>query len=90
MKPVASGATREVLGCFVMLVSGTLTGVGFLAVLMNAWTNRPGGTGLSWRSFVIRVVGPALVTVLALWVVYGFNASHHPKGVKNNNGSRKS
>ena len=72
-------ATRESFGCFVILVSATLTGVGILAILMKVVTPRHGDAPVTWF-FYVTVVGSALMTALASWVVYGMGILSYAEG----------
>ena len=69
----------RVMAFFIMLVSGTLTGVRLLVALMN-WIAPQAAEVPVWRDSAGMIAGPALVSVLTVWVANRTGGPRNPKG----------
>jgi hypothetical protein len=81
MKKSANHATREALGCFVMLILGAILTLGAtLVVVPRGITALVGGDATGWRvSALAWVVAPAAGIALTAWFTYGLRIPGRPK-----------
>jgi hypothetical protein len=74
MKKSPSPATREAMGCFLMLILGTLMMIGLVRLAVpNGIMDPARGNPVGWRRSVLTwVVAPAVGIALVAWFTYGF------------------
>jgi hypothetical protein len=75
-----SQATKEAMGCFILHVFGTLTAIGVVLILSQVGMLRSRNSAGWWRLALVMVVGPAIVSALATWVLYGVKKNTRSKG----------
>jgi hypothetical protein len=68
-----SPATREALGCFVMLTLGAVLSVGLLICLELAVSEEGESAPGRWRTLLVWVGAPALGIGLVAYSLYGVN-----------------
>jgi hypothetical protein len=80
MKQVPRDATREVMGCFTMLILGALLTLGSLSLILPRLAAAPAGKpapGL-WCSALMWLVAPGLGIAAVYWLTYGFRRPSDP------------
>jgi uncharacterized membrane protein YdbT with pleckstrin-like domain len=78
MKSETNRATREAVGCFLMLVLGAMACVGFMRIAVLA-SSAPAGQSVWWQTVIIWLVAPAAAGALVAWLTYGFQGLRRRK-----------
>jgi hypothetical protein len=79
VKKDPSVATREALGCFLILILGAFMTLGLLLVIAKGITALVhGDLNGWWRLVLLWVVAPALGIVLVAWLTTGFSSFPGP------------
>jgi hypothetical protein len=81
MKKRPSQSAREAMGCFLMLMLGTLMILGLIRLAaQNDIRDLVRGNAAGWRqSVLIWVVAPAIGIAFVAWFTYGFKAIRGPR-----------
>ena len=80
MKQAPPNATREAVGCFLMLILGAIVTLAGLVILLPGLVANMAGKPVPglWRSILIWMVAPAIGCAIVAWLTYGLPRRSDP------------